>query len=261
MTTLTIKLSGKLLDDPATLDLLASELTQARDAGARPVVVHGGGPQLTRALTEAGVPEERHHGLRVTPPQAAEIVLSEMDALGMELAAQLTRRGVPAVHIAGRQGRLSAQVKHLDGAPLLGRVGTVKGFDALGLPGPVDGPVPVVTPVGMDAQGPLNVNGDEGAGAIASALAADALLLATDVAGVLDASGQPIDHIDPGQARSLIRSGQAHGGMVPKLNAALDALRSGVGKVLIGPIEPGSLTGVSVGEAEGTIVQGRKVVA
>lgn len=256
MTTLTIKLGGSLLQDPQALATLATEIEGLQAKDVRICLVHGGGPQLSAALAEAGVAEQRIDGLRITPPEAARIVQQEMDALGLELAAALTRHGLPAVHVASTSGRLTAEPKVLEDASAdLGRVGTVKAFDGLGLPGPVGGPVPVVTPVGVDLEGPLNVNADEGAAAIAAAIGTDTLVLATGVGGVLGPDGTLIERLTPSQARQLVAGGTAHGGMIPKLQAALAALQDGVRDVRITRIETGTLTGLfGAEEAPGTRV-------
>ncbi len=248
MTIVTLKLGGALLTDDTTLAGLASQLTLLQEAGVRPVLVHGGGPQLSQALAAAGIPDQRHDGLRITPPEAARIVQQEMDALGKELAAHLTRAGLEVFHVAGSQDRLTATPK--TAAVDLGRVGTATGFDALGLPGPVDGPIPIVTPVGTDGEGPLNVNADEGAAAIAAALGSDHLVLATSVPGVQGPDGATIHHLDPSQARELIESGTAHGGMIPKLQAGLAALGGGVRHVHVTNLEDGSLTELLSGASD-----------
>ncbi len=248
MTTLTLKLGGALLDDQPTLASLATQLALLQEAGVRPCLVHGGGPQISQALAAAGIPDQRHAGLRITPPEAATIVQQEMDALGKELAAALTRAGLAVFHVAGSQDRLTAtpKVAEVD----LGRVGTATGFDALGLPGPVGGPIPIVTPVGTDGQGPLNVNADEGAATIAAALGSDHLVLATDVPGVQGPDGTTIHHLGPAQARHLVETGTARGGMIPKLEAGLGALADGVRHVHVTSLDGGTLTALISGRGD-----------
>lgn len=248
MTIMTLKLGGALLDDRSHLAGLASQLALLQEAGVRPVLVHGGGPQISQALAAAGIPDRRHAGLRITPPEAARTVQQEMDALGKELAAALTRAGLEVFHVASSKGRLAAARKTAEVD--LGRVGTATAFDALGLPGPVGGPIPIVTPVGTDGEGPLNVNADEGAAAIAAALASDHLVLATDVPGVQGPDGATIHHLDPAQARHLIETGTAHGGMIPKLEAGLAALDGGVRHVHVTSLGDAALTGLLSGTSD-----------
>lgn len=256
MTTVTIKISGKLATDPAALGVLADEVANLRATGARPCLIHGGGPRISQALSHAGVPEERVRGLRITPPEAAVIVQETMDELGGELTAELAQLGLPAVHVPSTEQRLRAVPKEpVDGVDL-GRVGTAVGARTLGLPGHVGGPVPVITPVGTDTSGPLNVNADEGAAVLARELAADLLVLVTDVPGVLGPDGSRIEELTPADACDLLEDGTATGGMIPKLEAAIDALRGGVGRVLLTGLAPGALDGlVSTGTAHGTMLK------
>ena len=114
----------------------------------------------------------------------------------------------------------------------------------------------VVTPVGWDAQGPLNTNADEAAAAVAATLRASWLILATDVAAVRDGEGNAVLRLDSAGARRLIASSAATGGMIPKLHAAVAALRQGVGRVLITKVQPGSLSAAVLrGDSQGTLVE------
>lgn len=248
MTTTTIKVGGSLVDDPGKLAALVDHVQSLREDGVRPCLVHGGGPQTTSALEAQGFPERRHEGLRITPPDAAEVVRRELDAVGKQLAAHLARAGLPVFHVDSHQERLSAQVKQAEVD--LGRVGEPTGFDGVGLPGPVGGRVPVVTPVGADAEGPLNVNADEAAACIAPAIGSDALVLATDVDGVQDGDGSTIERLSAPQARRLVDEGTAHGGMIPKLRAAIAALDAGVSRAYVGDPQAG-LPGSDAPDAAG----------
>lgn len=236
MTTL-IKLGGAILDDAPTLDALAAAWKARSDAKDRWILVHGGGPQLDAALAGLGEPCVRVHGLRVTSVRAAERVQKTLDFVGAELTARLRDRAVHAVHIPAADRRLKAVRKILPGGGSVGRVGTVVHFDAASVAALVPpGRLAVVTPVGWDEDGPLNVNADEGALAVATGLRAAQLFLVTDVDGVRDAHGRTLSRLGPQEAKDLIAGGVAKGGMEPKLLNALDALRGGVGEVLIGDI-------------------------
>lgn len=251
MTTITIKVGGSLLEDPSALASLTEQIQLLREDGTRVCLVHGGGPQISQALDAAGIDEERHEGLRVTPPQAAQVVRCELDALGKQLASHLARAGLPVFHVDSHQARLEAQPK--TAGVDLGRVGEATGFDGVGLPGPVGGRVPVVSPVGTDAEGPLNVNADEAAACIAPAIGSDALVLATDVDGVQGPQGNTFEELSACQARDLIETGTAQGGMIPKLRAGLDALAAGVSSVHITSITDGTLTNLAgAGPTPGT---------
>lgn len=219
------KLGGAVCTAPHTLDALADAWNDTAP-GEIWVLVHGGGPQLDAALRDLEGEPTKVDGLRVTSPRAAGVVQDTLDQVGETMVAGLVERGVPAVHVPTDQKRLHAVVKD----DRLGRVGTATGFHAKGLEGPG---VLVITPVGFDAQGPLNVNADEAALAVAKALGVRRLILATDVPHVRDGAGQAVGFLTPHGVFDLIDSGAAQGGMVPKLRNAVLALESGVHEVVI----------------------------
>ncbi len=220
-----VKVGGAVCADPDIGQHLAD--AWKKDPGAW-MIVHGGGIQITEALRQYGAPK-RIEGLRVTSPAAAATTADVLDGVGHALAKQI--QGVPVRHIASTEGRFHAVVK--DAPAGLGRVGSVTQFVN---PEPFHG-ITIVTPVGFDAHGPLNVNADEGALAVATAARANMLVLATDVPAVLDGNRQRISRMGTEEARALIADGVAVGGMVPKLRAALEALDSGVKDVRIGSLE------------------------
>lgn len=221
------KLGGAVCND-AMLQALA-----AGHDGTPWVITHGGGPQLDAAL--AAYPLERIEGLRVTSAAAATTVRATLDAVGADMVAMLRRHGVPAVHVPAASGWLAAVEKDPSGR--LGRVGAPIAVELSGVQAALAaGQVPVVTPVGYDTSGPLNVNADEAAQALAGALQAEAMYLVTDVPNVRGATG-PIAGLDPDTAESLIRDGIASGGMVPKLRSAQAALAAGIPRVAIGTVE------------------------
>lgn len=228
-----MKLGGAVCAVPDTLDALAAAYEQADDDARDWVLVHGGGDQIDQALDALEGPPKKVAGLRVTSPKAAQVVQKTLDLIGSDIAAKLRQRGVPAVHVPASDQLLQAARK--DHPAGLQRVGTATHFEADRLRERVpEGHVAVVTPVGWDAEGPLNVNADEGAVQIAIALGAERLTLVTDVDGVRGASGKTIHFLAPGEAELLIESGTAAGGMVPKLRNAIEALQTGVEEVRIG---------------------------
>ncbi len=211
------------------------EIADALDGQPPLAILHGAGPQLDEALAALG-PVQRIQGLRVTTPEGALTVLATMDSVGAQMVEGLRQRGIDAVHIPAASGWLAAVRKvHPDGD--LQRVGTPLAVDMTAIQAALDaGQVPVVTPVGMDPDGPLNVNADEAARALATAIPAEALFLVTDVPNVRDVTG-PIDTMDVVRAQRLIQSGVANGGMVPKLQNAFAAIDAGIPEVRIGTIQ------------------------
>lgn len=260
MATIVLKLGGNVCLDPAQVRAVAGEIQALQAAGHNVVVVHGGGPQLDKAIAALGEPVTKIDGLRVTSKAAAKVVLDVMDAIGKDLSAQLSAAGVKAHHVpAVAEGFQATPKKSPKGD--LGRVGTVHRFTAaqriVGAQG-----VAVVTPVGFDAQGPLNVNADEGAAFVATALRCKWLVLATDVAAVRGAEGEPLARLTPRAARKLIAENTASGGMIPKLTSAVAALSGGVSKVIVTKVQPGLLAdAVLRGKVHGTLVENDAVVA
>ena len=232
-----LKIGGAVCQRPGTVARLADAWMEHGGSG-RWVLVHGGGPQLDQALRALGERVEKVAGLRVTSPRAAKRVQETLDRIGAGLAHGLTCHGVPAVHVPATEGLLQAVPKALPDGRALGRVGTATSFDARRLKKLVpSGHVAVVTPVGWDAAGPLNVNADEGALAVATSLEAAKLVLCTDVAAVRGSTGDDLPFLVPAEVELLLRSGTAQGGMVPKLEASLEALRTGVSEVRIGRLD------------------------
>jgi acetylglutamate kinase len=243
-----VKMGGNVVKEPSQVKAVAAEILALRDLGHQVAVVHGGGPQLDAAIAELGEPTEKVDGLRVTSLRAATIVEQVLNDLGQELADALKAHGVNAEHLDVAARAFHGVVKDAR----LGRVGTAKSFNAA--PDLWRGHVNVVTPVGYDATGPLNLNADEGAAAVAQWWKADWLVLATDVAAVRDASGQNLESLSPAAAKALL-GGAAKGGMIPKLQNAVDALSGGVGRVLITRLEPGTLVAAVSGKSiRGTLV-------
>lgn len=194
-----------------------AEVAALRADGARVCVVHGAGPQISEEMRRRGLEVEFVGGRRVTSAETLEVVRESFAAVNAELCEQLRP---DAVGLMGDDAGLEAEP-----APELGFVGRA----LPSAPEPVvaalrDGRVPVVAPL---ARGPLNVNGDEAAAALAIGLRAARLLFLTDVAGLLR-DGEVVERIGVGEAERLLAAGELAGGIVPKLEAAVLAARSGV---------------------------------
>lgn len=247
-----VKMGGNVVLAPEQVAVVADQVRALMQAGHEVALVHGGGPQLDEAIEALGEAVVKVEGLRVTSPRAAQVVLTTMDQIGARLTDQLRGHGLPARHMAAKNASFEARVKRV-AAGELGRVGEVERFSFL--PG-ARREIAVITPVGFDAEGPLNVNADEGAAAVAVELHADWLILATDVEAVRGGAGEPIRRLTPETARGLLASGAARGGMIPKLNAALGALQDGVRRVLITKVGPATIaSAIMTGQYQGTLVE------
>lgn len=246
-----VKLGGRSIETESGRAQLAQRLTALRAAGHRLVVVHGGGAQVTTALANAGIEARFVNGLRVTDAKTLEVAEPVFALIGKLLAHALTTAGSPAVSLTGRDANLV--VAHVKAAAL-GRVGSVDDVDAELLRHfAFNGVTPVIGPIAVDEHGALNVNADEVAAAVAKALGARDLLLVTDVPAVKGLDGSPIAKLTSANAKQLIADGVATGGMVPKIQGALDALAFGVARVRVLD-EPG-LTRLASGEAAGTVFE------
>lgn len=251
--TLLVKLGGTLLDTAASRDLLAAQVARARAAGHQIVVVHGGGKQMTRYLAERGIESRFVNGLRVTLPEIVDAVLKVFaGTVNHELVASLNRCGAPAVGLSGIDAFL-VEAEQMD--PALGAVGRVthSNPELLRLLA-AHGYLPVVACVAGDREGRVyNVNADQMAVACATAFGAGQLIFLTDVDGVLDSARQVRAVLTDVESEALIAAGVATGGMQAKLNAALAALRGGVGQVRIAPgAAPDALARLLAGEEIGT---------
>lgn len=247
-----VKIGGTLLDSAESRRRLTAELAELRRDGVELVVVHGGGKQMTRFLSERGVESRFVRGLRVTTPEVLDAVLKIFaGSVNHELVAAFVASGARAVGLSGIDASLT-EAEPLD--PELGAVGRpVRAQAGLLTLLCSHGYLPVVACVAGDRQGRIyNVNADQMAAACAAGFSADKLFFFTDVDGVRLADGRIASKLDPAACRSLIEQGVATGGMQAKLNAALEALSSGVVEVVIAPGgQPGAaarlLEGVSLG--------------
>jgi acetylglutamate kinase len=250
--TVVVKYGGHAMGDTETARKFAADIVLLKLVGIHPVVVHGGGPQISRMLTKAGVKSEFVDGLRVTDAdtmEVAEMVLS--GSVNKELAHLITAAGAEAdvrgVGLSGKDARLITVEKAertrkdpdsmIEQAVDLGFVGEPTEVDPTLIQALINAPedyVPVIAPIGVAADGKTyNINADTAAGAIAKALGAKRFLLLSDVEGVLDANGQLIRQMSVADARKAIDTGVAKGGMIPKLETCIAALDNGVEAAVI----------------------------
>jgi len=250
--TVVIKYGGHAMGQEQVAKLFAADAVLLKLLGVHPVVVHGGGPQISRMLDKAGVKSTFVDGLRVTDEatmEVAEMVLS--GAINKEIANWITLAGAEAdvrgVGLSGKDARMITAEKvtrtrkdpdsNIEQAVDLGFVGEPTKIDphiiqAL-LTSETDY-IPVIAPIGVSTTGEtFNINADTVAGALAGALKAKRMLMLTDIAGVLDGNGELIRQMTIAEARALIESGVASGGMIPKLENAIHAVESGVEAVVI----------------------------
>jgi acetylglutamate kinase len=230
-----VKLGGTLLDDCATRDRIAADIVAGLKRGHELVVVHGGGKQMTRFLSERGVESRFVGGLRVSTPEVIDAVLKVIaGTVNHELVASLNARGANAVGLSGIDAFLTeAEPLHSD----LGAVGRpVRSNNRLLDLLSGNGFLPVVACVAGDRDGRIyNVNADQMAVACAKGFRAARLIFLTDVEGVRSADGSTLPELTIDECERLITDSIATGGMQAKLNACIDAINGGVRAVVIGP--------------------------
>ncbi|WP_448384264.1 acetylglutamate kinase [Desulfosoma sp.] len=244
--TVVIKYGGHAMKDEALKESFAQDVVLMKYIGIHPVVVHGGGPQIGRMLDRVGKKSDFREGMRVTDEETMDVV--EMVLAGKvnkEIVALINRHGGRAIGLSGKDGMLiEARKMHLfkyqgDDQPPeiidIGLVGEVERINVEILEVLEKSQViPVIAPVGVGKSGETyNINADLVAGKVAAALAAEKLVLMTDVPGVLNAAGELISSLTVAEAAELIQDDVLKGGMIPKVHCAMDAVQGGVKKVAI----------------------------
>jgi len=217
-----------------------------KQTGINPVVVHGGGPQIGAMLKKLNIPSSFIDGLRVTDAAAMEVVEMVLSgSINKQIVSGINAAGGRAVGVSGKDGNMmmakKAERSRLDPktnvrVPVdLGFVGEPEHVDAEVLRMIINSDlIPVVAPIGIDAKGQtFNINADTVAGAVAGAITAERLILLTDVEGVIDREGRVVSPLKVAEARALIADGTILGGMIPKVETAIDAVEKGVRAAVI----------------------------
>jgi acetylglutamate kinase len=234
--TIVLKYGGSAMIDPTLRASFARDVVLLKYIGLRPVIVHGGGPQIGRTLERLGVQSTFVDGLRVTDDQTMDVVEMVLGGtVNREIVALIQQAGGRAIGLTGNDGDMIRVTRRTSPDRDLGRVGEVRGVDPAAITAVADaGYVPVIAPIGVDEDGVThNVNADEAAGAVAQALHAEKLILLTDVEGVLDAQSVLIPQLTVSEARKHIAEGTIRGGMIPKIQCCIAALESGVSRTHI----------------------------
>ena len=262
--TVVVKFGGNAMIDDALKRAFAQDVVFLRYAGLRPVVVHGGGPQITRALERSGIASEFAGGLRVTTPEAMDVVRMVLTGqVQREIVGLINEHGPFAVGLSGEDANImTARQRHaeVDGEKVdIGRVGDVTAVDPQVIGALMDdGRIPVVSSVARAEDGGVyNVNADTAAAALAVGLRAEKLVVLTDVEGLYadwPASDEVISQLDANELEKLLP--RLTSGMVPKMEACLRAVRGGVGAahVLDGRVQHSLLLEVFTDEGIGTMV-------
>jgi len=257
--TIVVKVGGVPMTDPARMRSLAKDILLLHSVGIRPVLVHGGGPQIDVEMAKAGIEVKRVDGLRVTDADALDIVrMVLVGKTNRELVAAINALEPVAIGVAGEDGRL-LEVEPVDERlGFVGRVTKVRG--ALLHDFHDDGLIPIVSTVGADSSAqPYNINADDAARAIAVAMGAEKIIYLTGTPGLLDNPADPaslVHRLTAGEARNRIADESVTGGMIPKLIACAEAVEGGVGSahMIDGRAEHAILVELFTDEGVGTMV-------
>ena len=233
-----IKYGGSAMVDEELKKKVIQDVVLLKLVGFKPIIVHGGGKEISRWVGKIGKEAEFVNGLRVTDKETMEIAEMVLNRVNKSLVSMVQQLGVKAVGVSGKDGGLlKAEKKYADGHDI-GYVGEITDVDPKILYDLLEKDfLPIVCPIGMDSNfDTYNINADDAACAIARALKAEKLAFLTDIEGVyrdFDDKDSLISEIHVGEAKELIQSGTIGGGMLPKLSNCIDAIESGVSRVHI----------------------------
>jgi len=255
--TIVIKFGGNAMGDAELTRQFANDVVLLRQFGVRPVIVHGGGPQIGSMLERLNIKSEFVDGLRVSDIETveiAEMVLS--GGINKGLVQAINAAGGKAVGLSGKDANLITATKLREDLGFAGEPSEtdVTVLDTLA----ANGFIPVISPISAGAEGEsFNVNADTAAGVIASALGAARLMLLTDIEGVMDDEKNLLTNLSAADGRKLIKDGVAKGGMIPKLETAIHAVESGVQAVVIldGRRAHGLLVELFTDKGAGTLIR------
>ena len=268
--TIVIKYGGNAMIDEALKKGFARDIVLLKQVGVNPVVVHGGGPQIGKTLERVGKESKFIEGMRVTDRETMDIVEMVLGGLvNKDIVNLINQNGGCAVGLTGKDGGLIRARKmnitrkspELDASEIidLGHVGEVSSIDPSVVATLDDGNfIPVIAPIGMGSEGSsYNINADLVAGKLASVLGAEKLLLLTNTAGILDKEGKLLTGLGTKQVDELISNGTIYGGMLPKVDCALDAVKSGVktAHIIDGRVEHAVLLELLTDRGVGTLIK------
>jgi len=263
--TVVIKFGGNAMVDEQLKSSFAQDVVLLKQVGVNPVIVHGGGPQIGKLLEQIGKKSQFIEGMRVTDNETMDVVEMVLGGLvNKQIVSLINSHGGRAVGLTGKDGGLiNARKMKLTSASAqsqdLGQVGEVDTID----PAVVkmlddDDFIPVIAPIGVGKDGTsYNINADLVASKLASVLGAEKLLLLTNTQGVLDPEGNLLTGITARETDRLIKQGIIHGGMLPKVNCALDAVKSGVktSQIIDGRVKHSVLLELLTDSGVGTLIK------
>ena len=270
--TIVVKFGGNAMVDPLLHESFARDIVLMKLVGMNPVVVHGGGPQIGSLLERLNIKSEFVDGMRVTDSQTMDVVEMVLGGrVNKEIVASINRSGGKAIGVTGKDGQLirarrltiERRGPELEAPEIIdiGHVGEVRQVDTEMLNAILDSNfIPVIAPIGCDDDGQsYNSNADLVAGKLAQVMQAEKLMLLTNVAGLMDGDGKVLTGLSTAEVDALIADGTVHGGMLPKISCALEAVKSGVASAHIvdGRVPHAVLLEIFTDEGMGTKITSR----
>ena len=264
-----IKYGGNAMSDEALKAGFARDVVLMKLVGMNPVVVHGGGPQIGATLEKLGKKSKFVEGMRITDSETMDIVEMVLgDLVNKEIVSLINHFGGHAVGLSGKDGGLIRAKKmtvkknspeiNVPEIIDLGHVGDVHSIDKSVIEMLIQGDsIPVVAPIGVDESGQsYNINADLVAGKIAEVLSAEKLIMLTNTEGLLDKNGKVLTGVSVEEVDNLIKKGTIHGGMLPKIRSALDAVHAGVqtSHIIDGRVKHAVLLEILTDEGVGTLI-------
>ena len=266
--TFVIKFGGNAMTDGELQESFARDVVLMKLVGMNPIVVHGGGPQIGELLERLNIESEFVNGMRVTDEHTMDVVEMVLGAsVNKEIVDSIHRNGGRAIGITGKDGQLIQARKlagdwNREGVKDIGQVGEVASIDTDILTMLIGSDyIPVIAPVAGSTDGKTyNINADLVAGKLAEVLQAEKLMLLTNVAGLLDAEGNVVTGLNTHQVEELIAQGVIHGGMLPKIQCALEAVQGGVSSahIIDGRVAHAALLEIFSDEGIGTQISSRR---
>ena len=265
-----IKYGGNAMADSDLVESFCNDIVFLKQSGLKPVIVHGGGPQIGSMLERLGIKTKFESGMRITDEDTLEVV--EMVLAGRinkNIASKINSSGGKAVGISGKDGSMIVAEKltkqngsnesNIEKIIDLGYVGFPKKINNTIIETLIkDDFIPIIAPLGIGVDGKTyNINADTAAGAIASSLKSKRLLILTDVEGVIDSKNNLVEEVNKKKIDEMIESGEVSGGMIPKLNTCLDSVNNGVDAAVIvdGRVKHAVLLELFTDHGAGTLVR------
>ena len=240
-----IKYGGNAMKDSQSIKSFCEDVALLKQSGLKPVIVHGGGPQIGNMLEQLGIETKFESGMRITDEKTLDVVEMVLcGGINKEIASEINQSGCKAIGISGKDASMIIAKKHDGKIKDESNIEKIVDLGFVGIPKKINTEIieilinndfiPVIAPLGISEDGKtFNINADTVAGAIAFSLNAKRLLILTDVQGVLDDDDDIIEEISKEEALAMIEKGIISGGMIPKVNTCINALEKGVSASVI----------------------------